>query len=223
MVRKGIQIAIDGPAGSGKSTVAKALAKRLGLLYIDTGAMYRALTYKILERGIDFGDKQCVIATAENTHIKLTGEKVFLDGRDVTLQIRSTDVDKNVSKIAQIPEVRHILVNLQRRMASEQGVVMDGRDIGTYVLPDAEYKFFLTASIEERARRRYNDLVKKSAPVHYNQVKEDLENRDKLDSSRQFSPLRMADDAILIDTTGKSVNQVLEEIMGIVGGKEDVL
>jgi len=218
-----LQIAIDGPAGCGKSTVARLLADKLGLLYMDTGAMYRAITYKVISTGIDPGDHQSVISLARSIKIAFYKERVFVDRKDVTLEIRSDIVDKNVSKIAAIPDIRKIMVELQREMAGQQGVVMDGRDIGTHVLPCADYKFYLTASLEERAKRRYKDILKRNAEVSFQQVKEDIAKRDQVDRCRQVSPLKKADDAIMIDTTNKTVDRVINEILDIVGCKGDVL
>lgn len=213
-----MQIAIDGPAGSGKSTIARKLAERLNLDYIDTGAMYRAVTLAVITMGIAPGDKKGIIDTAVKSRIQLRGLKVFLNGEDVSLEIRTPLVDKRVSEVAGIPEVRRILVGLQRQMAARGGVVMDGRDIGTSVLPEARFKFFLTAALEERAKRRFQDLVKTSPQIALEQVMNEMERRDLLDSTRGHSPLKVADDAVVIDTTGRSIEEVLDEIMSIVGG-----
>ncbi len=217
-MKKDVQIAIDGPAGSGKSTIARKLAERLNLDYIDTGAMYRAVTLAVITMGIAPGDKKGIIDTAVKSRIQLRGLKVFLNGEDVSLEIRTPLVDKRVSEVAGIPEVRRILVGLQRQMAARGGVVMDGRDIGTSVLPEARFKFFLTAALEERAKRRFQDLVKTSPQIALEQVMNEMERRDLLDSTRGHSPLKVADDAVVIDTTGRSIEEVLDEIMSIVGG-----
>jgi cytidylate kinase len=217
-LKKDVQIAIDGPAGSGKSTIARKLAERLNLDYIDTGAMYRAVTLAVITMGIAPGDKKGIIDTAVKSRIQLRGLKVFLNGEDVSLEIRTPLVDKRVSEVAGIPEVRRILVGLQRQMAARGGVVMDGRDIGTSVLPEARFKFFLTAALEERAKRRFQDLVKTSPQIALEQVMNEMERRDLLDSTRGHSPLKVADDAVVIDTTGRSIEEVLDEIMSIVGG-----
>jgi cytidylate kinase len=222
-VEKIIQIAIDGPAGSGKSTIAKKLADKLDVLYVDTGAMYRALTFKVIAKGLNAEDKEAVISLARDTEIRLEKGKVYLDGRDVSREIRSPHVDAKVSRIAEIPEIREIMVGLQRQMASSKSVIMDGRDIGTHVLPDAQFKFFLTASLDERARRRYKDIAATGANVDFEKVKEEIGRRDELDSKREFAPLRKAQDSIIIDTTGKTINQVLNEILAILGGGADVL
>lgn len=217
-MEKDVQIAIDGPAGSGKSTIARKLAERLNLEYIDTGAMYRALTLAAITMGIAPGDRKGIIDTAAKVRIQLSGLKVFLNGEDVSLKVRTPLVDKRVSEVASIPEVRRILVRLQRQMAARGGVVMDGRDIGTSVLPEARFKFFLTATLEERAKRRYQDLIKTSPQITLEQVMNEMERRDLLDSTRGHSPLKVADDAVVIDTTGRSIEEVLDEIMSIVGG-----
>lgn len=222
-MEKIIQIAIDGPAGSGKSTIAKKLADKLDVLYVDTGAMYRALTFKVIAKGLNAEDKEAVISLARDTEIRLEKGKVYLDGRDVSREIRSPHVDAKVSRIAEIPEIREIMVGLQRQMASSKSVIMDGRDIGTHVLPDAQFKFFLTASLDERARRRYKDIAATGANVDFEKVKEEIGRRDELDSKREFAPLRKAQDSIIIDTTGKTINQVLNEILAILGGGADVL
>jgi len=208
---KSLKIAIDGPAGSGKSTIAKILAEKLSLLYIDTGAMYRAITFKALQSG-RFSTKD-IIDIAENSQIIFDKGRIYLDGMDVTEEIRKPEIDEKVSFTASIPEVRERLVMLQRKMAAEQGVVMDGRDIGTVVLPDADYKFFLTANIEERAIRRYNELLKKGVFKSFQEVKEEIIRRDKNDAERECSPFKKAEDAVEIDTTDKDINTVVKELM----------
>jgi cytidylate kinase len=217
MVKSIVQIAIDGPAGSGKSTIAKKLAQRLDMLYIDTGAMYRAITYEVLQRGIDPNDEKAVVAVASEARLSVDGSSVLMDGKDITNEIRDPEVDRYVSKIAKIPGVRQVMVSIQRKMARKSSVVMDGRDIGTHVLPDAKFKFYLTATAEERARRRLKDLVAAGKEINYKDVMDDLLERDRIDSSRKTSPLKMADDAVLIDTSGRSVEQVVEQIISIVG------
>jgi len=222
-VRNIIQIAVDGPAGSGKSTIAKKLAEKLDMLYIDTGAMYRALTYKIISMGIDIGDDNAVTQAAKSSQILLEKGKVYIDGEDVGEKIRSTEVDAWVSRVAEIPQVREIMVGIQREMAMSQNVVMDGRDIGTNVLPGARYKFFLTASIEERALRRYRDKKASGAAENYETVKKEILRRDEIDSTREIDPLRKAEDAVVIDTTGKTIDEVLEQILMRLGDGVDVL
>jgi cytidylate kinase len=220
-----VRIAIDGPAGAGKSTVARLVARRLGYLYIDTGAMYRALTLKAQEAGVDLEDPVALGELAGRTEVCLAGEgpdgqaRVFLDGREVSTAIRSPEVSRGVSLVARVPEVRTALVAMQRRLAEAGGVVMDGRDIGTVVLPQAEHKFFLTASLTERARRRSADLMAQGYAGDVTQVAEEVARRDRLDSERQVSPLRQAEDAEPIDTTALTADQVVERILARLGGR----
>lgn len=204
-------IAIDGPAGAGKSTIARIVAEKLNMTYIDTGAMYRAFTLKTVMNNIKSAHQ--IIETIKNTSIEMKNNKVFLDGNDVTDKIRDRQISQTVSKIAQIPEVRFFLVEIQKKMAEKKGVVMDGRDIGTTVLPDAEYKFFLTAEIKERARRRFEELKSKGQIVDVCQIEKEIRERDLQDSQREHSPLSAAQDAIIIDTTYKSIPEVANEII----------
>ena len=212
-------IAIDGPAGAGKSTVAKRVAAKLQLLYVDTGAMYRAITWKIMQHQIQVTDVSRIHDLVQHTVVRLQNhngmQNVFVDEHDVTKQIRSPEITSHVSAIAKIPEVRYRLVELQRLMAEQESVVMDGRDIGTYVLPHAAVKIFLTASIAERAKRRYEELTRQGYQVNLLEIQTDLEKRDKMDRERELAPLRQAEDAHLIDTTGKSIDQVIEDILSL--------
>ncbi|MDR5658146.1 (d)CMP kinase [Serpentinicella sp. ANB-PHB4] len=210
---KHVQIAIDGPAGAGKSTIAKKLALKLEILYIDTGAMYRALTYKVLKNGLSIHDDQSIVEMATTTEINFNGGDICLDGENVSIPVRSQDVTKSVSFIAQIPEVREILVEMQRNIAANNHVVMDGRDIGSNVLPNADFKFFVTATVAERAKRRYLELKTKNTEVTLDQIENDIKLRDKMDSERTASPLIKAEDAITIDTTSKGINEVVELIL----------
>ncbi|BCJ85362.1 (d)CMP kinase [Effusibacillus dendaii] len=212
-----MKVAIDGPAGAGKSTVAKIVAERLGLLYIDTGAMYRAVALKAIQAGIDLSDQESLTRLAADLDIRLNPDgrqlRVVVNNQDVTDQIRSQQVTESVSQIATIPGVRAQLVKIQRRIAQTQGVVMDGRDIGTQVLPNAEVKIFLTASLQERAERRMQELAAKGEPVNLEELKNSIAKRDARDSQREFSPLCKAEDAHVIDSTSLSVSQVAEQIV----------
>ncbi len=213
-----IHIAIDGPAGAGKSTIAKLIAKNLNITYIDTGAMYRALTYKILKKSIDLKNYDLIIKIVNETIVELEKDKVFIDGKDVSDKIRHPIINDNVSKVARIPEVRTRMVKIQREIAYNKSVVMDGRDIGTYVLPNAKYKFFLTASIDERTHRRYAQLKNKGIVTSLEDIKKEIVNRDRMDTERLIAPLKPAQDAIIIDTTSKSIDMIIKEIICIING-----
>ncbi|WP_190323381.1 (d)CMP kinase [Rummeliibacillus sp. TYF-LIM-RU47] len=212
-----IQIAIDGPAGAGKSTIAKIVAEKLGYTYIDTGAMYRALTLKALNEHINLEDAKSITDLLTNTKIQLkpssNGQLVFLDEKDVSEEIRSNEVTKNVSKVASHATMREIMVDHQREMAKQGGVVMDGRDIATAVLPEAELKVFMSATVEERARRRYEDNKHRGIESSLEQLKSEIANRDKLDSEREASPLIQAPDAIFLDTTELSISEAAQTIL----------
>jgi cytidylate kinase len=218
-----ISIAIDGPASSGKSTVAKILAKKLQYIYCDTGAMYRALTYLAIKNQVDFNNEAGLVELC-NAH-KITfqqteqGQLVFLDGADVSEAIRQTDVTNAVSIVAKHQKVRQELVALQQRIAADGGIVMDGRDIGTAVLPKAQVKIFLVASVEERAQRRYKENVEKGIPTDFETLKAEIERRDHLDSTRAVSPLTQAQDAIRIDTTGMTIEKVVAAIQNVIAEK----
>ena len=217
-------IAIDGPAGAGKSTVSKILAQRLGFLYIGTGAMYRALTLKSIEAKIDIKDTPAIIDMARHTNINLMNDsegslKIFLDGRDVSVEIRQPRITKLVSDIAKIKEVREVMLGLQRKLGKERDSVLDGRDIGTVVFPDADKKFYIDADFATRVKRRYKELKEVSRGITEKDVENDLRNRDTIDSTREVAPLKKADDAIYIDTTNMTidgvVNRVFNEFPGI--------
>jgi cytidylate kinase len=212
-----MQIAIDGPAGAGKSTVAKLVADSLGMHYLDTGSMYRAIAYKVLKSGAVPENEEETIKKASAVDISFDrfGKKIYCDGQDVTEEIRSAEVTAAVSIISAYPEVRRRLVAIQRKEAARGNVVMDGRDIGTVVLPDAPVKIFLTASLKERAKRRLLELQAAGKDITFAKVCSDIEKRDKSDSSREYSPLKAADDAIVLDTTDMTIQEVAETIVGI--------
>ena len=214
--QQALQIAIDGPAGAGKSTIAKIVAKKLHLFYIDTGAMYRAIAYKALKSGAPLDDESKISQIAKTTKVVLdhSDERlVWCDDENVTQAIRNPEISRAVSVVASYQGVRERLVELQRMEAKHGGVVMDGRDIGTHVLPDADYKIFLTATSEERARRRWAELSKAGNVVTYDEVSQDMLKRDRSDTEREVSPLRPAQDAVIIDTTGLSVDELVAEII----------
>lgn len=214
---KSIQIAIDGPASSGKSTVAKIIAKNLGYTYLDTGAMYRCATYLALQNDLKDNDVEAILTLLSESPISFGraedgSQTVFLGDQDVTLAIRQNDVTNNVSWVAALPEIRQELVNQQRRIASKGAIIMDGRDIGTVVLPDAELKIFLIASVEERAERRFKENQEKGIETDFETLKEEIAARDYKDSHRKVSPLKAADDAITFDTTGVDIQGVVKFI-----------
>ena len=209
-----IQIAIDGPAGAGKSSVAKVLSKRLGCIYLDTGAMYRAVTWAAMEQQIAFDNIEAMTQLLDTLELNFKDEdgvqRLYCNGIDVTEAIRTPEISANVSAVSMIPIVRESMTAQQRRIAQGADVLMDGRDIGTTVLPEAQYKFFLTASLQERARRRGLELEAKGQAVDYAQLEADIALRDKKDSEREVSPLRQAEDAELIDTCHLSFDEVVE-------------
>lgn len=218
---KQITIAIDGPAGSGKSTIAKRISKDLNIVYLDTGAMYRSFALYAIKQGVDTGDQAALEALLPTFQLDIRYEngeqKMFLNGEDVTGLIRTNEVSKGASAVAVVPAVRLKLVELQRQIAAGTSVVMDGRDIGTYVLPNADLKIFLVASAEERARRRYKELAERGdTSLTEAQILEDIIKRDKNDSERAFAPLRQAEDAILLDTTCLGIEEVLATIQAYI-------
>lgn len=212
-------IAIDGPAGSGKSTIAKLIAKDLGMIYLDTGAMYRLFTLKILKEKINFYATKEIIKLLSNLKIDIKKDKFYLDGEDVTEEIRKTEVSMIVSKVATIKEVRETMVDHQIEFSKSKNIILDGRDIGTVVFPNADLKIFLVADPMERAKRRYKELIKKGEKVLLDEIYENIVTRDKIDSTRKESPLKKAEDAVEVDTTYKNIEEVKEEILEIYKNK----
>ncbi|EGQ3928520.1 (d)CMP kinase [Staphylococcus pseudintermedius] len=215
---KAINIALDGPAAAGKSTIAKRVAAQLGMIYVDTGAMYRAITYYYLNNKERFTDFTSLISEIDLRlgYYAEKGQRVFLNDNDVTDFLRENDVTQNVSYVSSIKEVRQFLVQVQQKLAADKGIVMDGRDIGTTVLPDAEVKVYMIASVEERAERRYKDNQERGIESSIEQLKKDIAERDAYDMNREISPLKKAEDAIEIDTTGLSIEQVTDKILSLV-------
>ncbi|MFA6678124.1 MAG: (d)CMP kinase [Acholeplasmatales bacterium] len=209
---RGFHIAVDGPAGSGKSTICDIVAERLNIIHIDTGSMYRAITYLALEKKIDLNDEKSY-GFVKDTSIVYEENKIFANGIDVTEQIRSLEVTKNVSKVSSFPSVRKHLVKLQRKASKGKNVIMDGRDIGSVVLPNADLKIFLTANIEERAKRRMLELHAKGQDVDLLMMIEDIKIRDHKDSTRKVSPLIIPKDAIIVDSTNYSIEETVEAII----------
>jgi len=214
---KKIQIAIDGPAGAGKSTIAKIVAEALRFTYIDTGAMYRAVTYKAMKENIQLHDAEAIEKMLQQTAITLQpseqGQLVFVDGQDVSQAIRSNEVTANVSEVAAHANIREILVAMQQKLAADGGVVMDGRDIATHVLKDAELKIYMSATVEERAHRRFLDNERRGIPSTIESLQKEIALRDKLDSEREASPLIQAEDALFLDTTNLSIDEAAQEIL----------
>jgi len=213
----GLVIAIDGPSGAGKSTTARLLAQRLGYIYIDTGAMYRAVGWKAKQEGIEPADEDMLVELCRRTNVTIEhdagGPKIFIDGRAVGKEIRTPEMGMMASAVSKSPAVRARLLTLQRELGSRDGVVMDGRDIGTVVFPDADVKFYLDASAEERGRRRYLELTAKGMDVDLAQITQEIKDRDRQDSERAIAPLRRADDALLVDSTALDVDAVLERML----------
>ena len=215
-----IAVAIDGPAAAGKSTVAKIIAERKGYTYIDTGAMYRAFTWYCLKKGVDCQNEAACVALIPEVTIELKpGHVVLCNGEDVSFAIRQTNVSGNVSYIASYKDIRLALVVLQRAMAEKDSVIMDGRDIGTYVLPNADVKIYQIASVETRAKRRYDENMEKGIPCTYEEIEEDVRKRDYIDSHREFAPLKPAPDSILLDTSYMSIEEVVDTIIMIIDRK----
>lgn len=217
---KKISVAIDGPAAAGKSTVAKAVAEKLAYIYIDTGAMYRAITYKALESNVDIMNEEAVLDLLHHTDLELThteaGQRVIVDGQDVSEAIRTPEVTNNVSQVAKYKGIREDMARRQRELATRGGVVMDGRDIGTHVLPNAEVKIFMLASVEERAKRRHKENLEKGFSSDLEKLKEEIALRDKMDSEREVAPLTKADGAIEFDTTSLTKEEVVQKMLEII-------
>lgn len=213
-------IAIDGPAGAGKSTIAKIVAKNLGFIYVDTGAMYRTMALACLREGIEANDETKIVANCRSVKVELKYEdglqKVFLNGEDVSTEIRKEEVGNMASAIAVYGPVREILVNMQQEIAKTNNVVMDGRDIGTAVLPNADLKIYLTASVETRAMRRYKELIEKGQTCDIKQIEADIADRDYRDMNRDVSPLKQAEDAVLVDSSNMNIDEVVEAITKLV-------
>lgn len=220
MHKNGLQVAIDGPASAGKSTVAKLVATKFNYIYCDTGAMYRAITYKVLQNKVDLDDEAAITKIVQNSVISFkpteNGQKVFIDGEDITEAIRSEKVTNSVSAVSALGSVRKQLSDQQQTLAANGGIVMDGRDIGSTVLPNAEVKIFLIASVDERAERRYKENIAKGMDTSLEVLKQEIRDRDYKDSHRALSPLVKAKDAIEVDTTSMTINEVVEKISTII-------
>lgn len=218
-----VNIAIDGPAGAGKSSVAKLVSKQLGYIYVDTGALYRTVGLYSIRKGIDTKDSSKVVSTLKDINVKLGfvdgAQHVFLNGEDVSEAIRTPEASMGASNVSAIPAVREFLFDLQRDIAKNNNCIMDGRDIGTVVLPDAQIKIFLTASPESRADRRYKELIEKGEKVDYNDVLDDINKRDYQDSHREIAPLKQADDAIFVDNSDCNLEQGAKQLMDIIKEK----
>ncbi len=209
------QVAMDGPAGAGKSTIAKLIAARLHLTHIDTGAMYRAITYEAMQRGIDLSNPSAYDFLS-NTSVKFENNKIYLNQKDITSFISSPEVSHHVSTVAAHPNVRAYMVQIQQQAAKHGAIIMDGRDIGTVVLPQAPVKIFLTASVNERAQRRYKDYQAKGIPSSYQELEDEITRRDHIDSTRKTNPLRQADDAVLFDTTNHTIEESVELLIQLI-------
>ena len=212
-------VAIDGPAGSGKGTVANILAKNCNLTYIDTGAMYRAIAYKTLQNNIDITEEDKIVELAKNSKIDFFEGKTYLDGIDISKEIRTMEVTRIVSPISSIVALREILVEEQRKMASSKDVIMEGRDITTVVLPNANYKFYLDATIEERANRRYKEMKEKNIETTYEEVLENIKKRDYNDMNKKVGSLKKAEDAIYIDSTDLTIEEVVKKMQDVIEGE----
>lgn len=222
-----VTVAIDGPASSGKSSVAKRIAKDLGFVYVDTGAMYRTLTYKVLEKGVDVQDESAILSILNQMTIQFkwigSRQAIFADEEDVTDLIRQNNVSNAVSDVSAHARVRKEMVKRQQKIADKQSIIMDGRDIGTIVLPQADVKIFLVASVKERAERRHKENIQKGIPSNLNLLTEEIKQRDYKDSNRKVSPLKQAKDAIRIDTTELSIHDVVEKIKKLIEERIQIL
>ncbi len=220
-------VGIDGPAGSGKGTVTKQVANRLGLINIDTGSTYRCVALETINKKVPLDDKEKIIEIAKTIKVGIQplpeGDKVFLNGKEVTKDIRSKEVTQIVSQISSINEVRFEMVNLQRRLAEGKDVIMEGRDICTYVFPNADVKIYLDASIEERAKRRYKEMQEKNIGMTYEEVIENIKKRDENDKAKEIGALKKAEDSIVVDTTSLTIEQVVEKIIEIIKNKNSRL
>lgn len=216
---KNLVIAVDGPAGAGKSTIAKLIAKELNIIYIDTGAMYRALTYKLLRENIDLNNIEEIVKVLKDTDINFINNHIYLDGEVVDEEIRTNIINNNVSQVAKIKEVREKLVNIQRQISNNNSVIMDGRDIGSHVLPHADFKFYISATPEERGKRRYEELIKRDSNIYLENIIDDVKRRDRVDSTREISPLIKTNDAIEIDTTEKDIDEVVQIVLEYIKSK----
>ena len=213
----GINIAVDGPAGAGKSTIAKLVAKEKGYIYVDTGAMYRGLAIHFLDQGIEPGDTDRIIDACRSAQVTIQYEEgvqqVYLNGKNITARLRDEEVGNMASKSSPIPQVRKKLLELQQGLAKEQDVIMDGRDIGTCVLPDADVKVYLTASVETRAKRRFDELTEKGVDCDLEEIKKDIAERDQRDMTREIAPLKQAEDAVLVDTSQMDIDQAVQAVV----------
>lgn len=219
-----ISVAIDGPSGAGKSTVSRSVAKTFGFIYVDTGAMYRTIGLAAYRKGLDTKDKPSIIGILPELNIELkyndeNEQRMYLNGEDVSADIRLPDISMCASNVSAMPEVRAYLMDMQRQMAKRYDVIMDGRDIGTVILPDADVKIFLTASAEERAKRRYNELIAKGIETSFEEVLEDMKKRDAQDSDRKTAPLKPADDAVMLDTSDLSFDESISAVCKLISEK----
>ena len=216
-----LRVAIDGPGGTGKSTIAKAVAEKLGLEYVDTGAMYRSIALKTIRKGVDPENELAVVEMLSDTEIDFNDNKVYLDGEDVSGLIRTNEISMQASVISKLGPVRAKVDEVSKRLASTKNVVMEGRDIGTAVIPDAEVKVFMTAAAEVRARRRYNQLLEQGKSANLEQIKEEIEMRDYQDSHREINPLKQAEDAVFLDTSDMTIEENIDAICDLISERTD--